>query len=168
MINHHCSPPPFGRIMFATFFPSTSSPPMAVGCWFGARCTRCVGILRVGSEGSQSLSCSGTPEIDPKQPPAFTTNHHAFTKRPENPPQTRSFCKDKPEFAYNPLNRGRDFGPLDLTATVIYCRWVDSLVPWLGEWTDNFPCTKKEMDIKNVCFFCVCVNVYVENMNNGE
>lgn len=42
------------------------------------------------------------------------------------------FCKDKPEFAYNPLNRGRDFGPLDLTATVIYCRWVDSLVPWFS------------------------------------
>ena len=28
---------------------------------------------------------------------------------------------------YEPLNVGRDFGPLDLASTVIYCRWVDVL-----------------------------------------
>ncbi|CAJ1362002.1 unnamed protein product, partial [Effrenium voratum] len=34
---------------------------------------------------------------------------------------------DKVEFSYDPFNRGRDFGPLDLAATVIYCRWQDAL-----------------------------------------
>ena len=33
--------------------------------------------------------------------------------------------EDKVEFSYDPFNRGRDFGPLDLAATVIYCRWQD-------------------------------------------
>ena len=75
-------------------------------------------------------------------------------------------CKDKPEFAYNPLNRGRDFGPLDLTATVIYCRWVDSLVPWLDEWTEHFNGQIKKW-IWRMWIICVCVYVFVENLN-GE
>ena len=36
-------------------------------------------------------------------------------------------AEDKAEFVYEPLNAGRDFGPLDLAATVVYCRWVDAL-----------------------------------------
>eukprot|EP00927_Polykrikos_kofoidii_P038377 TRINITY_DN32717_c0_g1_i1.p1 TRINITY_DN32717_c0_g1~~TRINITY_DN32717_c0_g1_i1.p1 ORF type:complete len:746 (+),score=140.88 TRINITY_DN32717_c0_g1_i1:207-2444(+) len=35
--------------------------------------------------------------------------------------------EDKPEFAYDPFNDGRDFGPLDAARTVMYCRWVDRL-----------------------------------------
>lgn len=35
---------------------------------------------------------------------------------------------DKAEFAYEAFNRGRDFGPLDLAATVRYCQWMDHLV----------------------------------------
>lgn len=35
---------------------------------------------------------------------------------------------DKQEFSYNSFNPGRDFGPLDLCATVTYCRWVDALI----------------------------------------
>mmetsp|Transcript_96308 Transcript_96308/g.272288 ORF Transcript_96308/g.272288 Transcript_96308/m.272288 type:complete len:843 (+) Transcript_96308:167-2695(+) len=34
---------------------------------------------------------------------------------------------DKPEFAYEPFNEGRDFGPLDIARTVMYCHWVDAL-----------------------------------------
>ena len=37
------------------------------------------------------------------------------------------FVEDKPEFSYEPLSVGRDFGPLDVSATVVYCRWVDAL-----------------------------------------
>lgn len=33
----------------------------------------------------------------------------------------------KPEFAYEPFNAGRDFGPIDIGRTVVYCRWVDAL-----------------------------------------
>lgn len=44
-----------------------------------------------------------------------------------------TFCQssepqDKQEFSYNSFNPGRDFGPLDLCATVTYCRWVDALI----------------------------------------
>ena len=39
-------------------------------------------------------------------------------------------AQDKAEFAYEAFNRGRDFGPLDLAATVRYCQWLDHLVPW--------------------------------------
>ena len=38
-------------------------------------------------------------------------------------------AQDKAEFAYEAFNRGRDFGPLDLAATVRYCQWMDHLVP---------------------------------------
>ena len=41
-------------------------------------------------------------------------------------------AKDKAEFAYEAFNRGRDFGPLDLAATVRYCQWMDHLVPWMA------------------------------------
>lgn len=34
---------------------------------------------------------------------------------------------DKPQFTYEPFNEGRDFGPLDLSRTVMYCRWVEAL-----------------------------------------
>lgn len=34
---------------------------------------------------------------------------------------------DKPEFVYEAFNEGRDFGPLDIARTVMYCRWVDAL-----------------------------------------
>jgi len=34
---------------------------------------------------------------------------------------------DRPEFAYDAFNVGRDFGPLDIARTVMYCRWVDDL-----------------------------------------
>lgn len=34
---------------------------------------------------------------------------------------------DRPEFAYEAFNLGRDFGPLDIGRTVMYCRWVDAL-----------------------------------------
>jgi len=33
---------------------------------------------------------------------------------------------DKPQFAYDAFVVGRDFGPLDLARTVMYCRWVDA------------------------------------------
>mmetsp|Transcript_53135 Transcript_53135/g.137263 ORF Transcript_53135/g.137263 Transcript_53135/m.137263 type:complete len:902 (+) Transcript_53135:51-2756(+) len=35
--------------------------------------------------------------------------------------------EDKLEFAYDAFNAGRDFGPLDIARTVMYCRWVDAL-----------------------------------------
>lgn len=39
-----------------------------------------------------------------------------------------TYCSDdKPEFAYEPFRRNRDFGPMDLARTVMYCRWVDAL-----------------------------------------
>ena len=80
-----------------------------------------------------------------------------FLPRPENHPPIRSFCKDKPEFAYNPLNRGRDFGPLDLTATVIYCRWVDSLVPWFSvSERKSFHGQNKKWMLRMFFLFCVC------------
>lgn len=44
---------------------------------------------------------------------------------------TRVAAEDKREFDYSPFNPGRDFGPLDLSSTVTYCRWVDTLVPRL-------------------------------------
>lgn len=34
---------------------------------------------------------------------------------------------DKPQFSYEPFNEGRDFGPLDIARTVMYCRWVEAL-----------------------------------------
>jgi len=34
---------------------------------------------------------------------------------------------DKPQFVYEPFNQGRDFGPLDIARTVMYCRWVEAL-----------------------------------------
>mmetsp|Transcript_143696 Transcript_143696/g.253776 ORF Transcript_143696/g.253776 Transcript_143696/m.253776 type:complete len:750 (-) Transcript_143696:143-2392(-) len=34
---------------------------------------------------------------------------------------------DKPQFTYEAFNEGRDFGPLDLSRTVMYCRWVEAL-----------------------------------------
>lgn len=36
--------------------------------------------------------------------------------------------EDKAEFAYDAFNEGRDFGPLDIARTVMYCHWVDALL----------------------------------------
>lgn len=39
-----------------------------------------------------------------------------------------AYCTDdKPQFVYEAFNHGRDFGPLDIARTVMYCRWVEAL-----------------------------------------
>jgi len=34
---------------------------------------------------------------------------------------------DKEQFVYEAFNHGRDFGPLDISRTVMYCQWVEAL-----------------------------------------
>jgi len=34
---------------------------------------------------------------------------------------------DKDQFVYEAFNQGRDFGPLDISRTVMYCQWVEAL-----------------------------------------
>lgn len=52
-----------------------------------------------------------------------------WTTQSACPPNVVLFTTDdKAEFTYEAFNRGRDFGPLDLAATVRYCQWLDHLV----------------------------------------
>eukprot|EP00929_Paragymnodinium_shiwhaense_P059711 TRINITY_DN29890_c0_g1_i1.p1 TRINITY_DN29890_c0_g1~~TRINITY_DN29890_c0_g1_i1.p1 ORF type:complete len:814 (-),score=193.26 TRINITY_DN29890_c0_g1_i1:131-2572(-) len=41
--------------------------------------------------------------------------------------------EDKAEFFYEAFNEGRDFGPLDIARTVMYCHWVDALCKAHGD-----------------------------------